>query len=73
MVYNNRVVVGDVGYIRGLVHNRDVLLLRNNDALNALGSKLPRRDKTVLLRAEIVIVVCPIANAGVTLEMRFGR
>ena len=73
LIYDRRVVVSDVGDVGRLIDDGHVALGRNHGALRARRAELPCFNEAILLRADVVITVRPIVNAGAAIEARFGR
>lgn len=72
-IHNRGVVVGNVGHVGCLIDDGDVALDRNQRALNALRAEFFCRHETILVRADVVIIIGPILNSGAAIETRFGR
>lgn len=73
LIYDRRIVVGNVGHVGRLIDDGDVALARHDVALDLFVSKFPRRDEAVLVGANVVIVIGPIMNAAAAIEARFRR
>lgn len=73
LIYDGRVTVSDIGDVCRLIDDRHVALGRNEGCLNATRAKLIRRNETVLVRADVVIIVSPVMNTGAAIKTRFGR
>ena len=73
LVYDRRVVVSDVRDICRLIDDGHVTIGRNNNALDALRSKLICRNETILVWADVVIIIGPIVDAVALIETRFWR
>lgn len=73
VIYNHRVAVTNVSDVCRLVDNRHVALGWNYGCLNATRAKLIRRNETILVRANIVVIICPITNTAAPIEARFWR
>ena len=73
LVYDRRVVVCDVRDICRLIDDGHVTFGRNDNALNALRSKLICRNETILVRSDVVIIIGPIVNTAAPIEARFWR
>ncbi len=73
LVYDRRVVVCDVRDICRLIDDGHVTFGRNDTALDALRSKLICRNETILVRADVVIIIGPIVNTAAPIEARFWR
>jgi hypothetical protein len=56
-IYDGRVTVSDISDVCCLIDDRHVALSRNEGCLNATRAKLIRRKETVLVRADIIIIV----------------
>ena len=67
------VLVGDVGHVGRLVDDGDVTLGRHHCGFEPLAPKLLSRNKRVLIRTNIVIIIGPIVNAGAPIEPRLRR
>ena len=72
-VHDGRVVVSDVSDVGRLVDNRHAALRREQRLLHSRRAKFAARDETILVGADVIIIVGPIVNAGVPVESRFRR
>ncbi len=73
LIYVRRIAVSEIGDVCRLVDDSHVALDRNDGCLNTARAKLIRGNETVLVRADIVIIVSPVMNTGASIETRFGR
>lgn len=73
LVHDSRVVVSDVGDVGGLIDNGHIAFRRNHRGLDPLRTEFSRRDKTILVGADVVIVIRPIVDAGALIESRLRR
>jgi hypothetical protein len=73
LVHDDRFVVGNVGDIGRLIHNGDVLLCGDDHARDSLLADFSRRDKTILVWPDVVVVVGPIVDTAGAIEVRFRR
>ena len=72
LIYDRRVTVGDVGDVCRLIDDRYVALGRNDGCLDTVRAKLIGGNETVLVRADVIIIVRPVMNTGAPIETRFG-
>jgi hypothetical protein len=72
LIYDGPVAVSDIGNVCRLIDDRHIALGRNEGCLDAVRAKLIRRNETVLVRADVVIVVSPVMNTGAPVEARLG-
>src|SRR5205809_246821 len=56
LIYDRRVTVSDISDVCRLIDDRHAALRRNEGCLNATLAKLIRRNETVLVRADVVII-----------------
>ena len=73
LIYDGRVNVSDIGDVCRLIDDRHVALGRNEGCLNTTRAKFIRRNETVLVRADVVIIVSPVMNTGAPIKTRLGR
>ena len=73
LIHDRRVVVSDIGDVGGLIDNGHVALWREDRGLGSLRAEFSCRNKTILIRTDVVIVIGPIVDAGVLIESRFRR
>lgn len=69
----SRVRISDVGHIGRFVHDGDVAFGRYDGAPDLLCTEVASAHESVLIGADLVIVVGPIMDAAATIEARFGR
>jgi len=73
LIHDRRIVISDVGDIGGLINDRDVAFRREDSGLGSLGAEFSCRNKTILIRADVVIVIRPIVDTRALIESRFWR
>jgi len=71
LIHDRRVVISDVGNVGGLINDRDVAFRREDGGLGSLGAEFSCRNKTILIRADVVIVIGPVVDTGALIESRF--
>ena len=72
-IYDGCLVVSDVRDIRSLTNDGDVAFGRKKCLLHPRRAKFAAGDEAVLIRADVIITVRPIVNAGALIEARFRR
>jgi hypothetical protein len=73
LIHDRRIRVGDVGDVRGFIHEGDVALGRNHGAADMLRPEFIPGNKRVLIRADVVITIRPIVDPTPAIEARFRR
>ena len=73
LVHDHRVRERDPGNVGCFDDDVDVALGRQNNAPDMLGAKIVGGHERILVRADLVVIVGPIVDAGPAIEARFGR
>ena len=73
LIHDRRVVVSNVRDVGGLIDDGHIAFRRHNRGLDPLRAEFSGRDKTILVRTDVVIVIGPIVDAGALIESRFRR
>ena len=67
------VVIGNVGDVGRLIDDRHIAFRRQDGGPGSLRAEFSCRNKTILVRTDVVIVIRPIVDAGALIESRFRR
>ncbi|MEY2482158.1 MAG: hypothetical protein QOK24_686 [Verrucomicrobiota bacterium] len=73
LIHDRRIRVGDVGDVRGFIHESDVALGRNHGAAHMLRPEFIPGNKRILIRSDVVITIRPIMDTAPAIEARFRR
>ena len=72
-VNDGRVIISDVRDVGGLIDDGHVAFRRHNGGFDPLRAEFSGRDKRILVRTDVVIIIGPIVDAGALIESRFRR
>lgn len=72
-VDDGRIRKSNPGYVCGVGHDVDVAFRRHHRAPNFFRAEFVTRDKRILVRPDVVIIIRPIVDSAAPVEARFRR